>query len=221
MRTSKKNGFTLVEILIAISILATVLTTVYAAYTGTFGLVKSNRSGNDIYSMARTAINRMAEDMESACGYRGSLEFVSGEIETGDLMELSFLSSSHLDFDNERSSGTAIIHYFIVKDDEEEKGEEDEDSYILKRRDELYHGKATEDKEGGYILCNGLQSLTYKFYDGSGVEYDSWDSGSDLTAQKNRFPAIVLIRMEFINPDNRDRPYSFMTKVFLPMAGNQ
>ena len=192
------NGFTLIEILIAIFILATVLTTVYAAYTGTFKLVEETRSGDDIYSMARTAINRMTEDMESACGYKGSFKFVSGKVETGDLMELSFLSSSHLNFDDERSSGIAIINYSVVKDDEE-------DGYILKRRDELYHGETTEENEEGYILCDGLQSLTYKFYDGSEVEYDSWNSKSDLKAQKDKIPAIVFIRMDFVNPNRRDK----------------
>lgn len=213
MKIPKRNGFTLIEILIAIFILATVLITVYAAYTETFKLAKYTLSGDNIYSMARTAINRMTEDMESICKYGGSFEFVSGEIETGDFMELSFFASSHLNFDDERSSGIAIISYSIVKDDEE-------DSYILKRRDDLYRGGATEDNEGGYILCEGLQSLTYKFYDGSEVEYDSWDSKSDLRAQKDKIPAIVSIHMNFINPSDKDRPYRFMTKVFLPMAGN-
>lgn len=208
------KGFTLIEILIAIFILATVLTTVYAAYIGTFKLVKYTRSSDDIYSMARTAIDRMTEDMESVCKYGSSFEFVSGEIETGDFMELSFLSSSHLNFDDERSSGIAIINYSVVKGDAE-------DSHILKRRDELYRGEATEENEGGYILCDRLQSLTYKFYDGSEVEYDSWNSKSDLKAQKDKLPAVVFIRMDFINPNNRDKPYIFMTKVFLPMAENQ
>ena len=140
MKISKRNGFTLIEILIAIFILATVLITVYAAYTETFKLAKYTRSGDDIYSMARTAINRMTEDMESICKYGGSFEFVSGEIETGDFMELSFFASSHLNFDDERSSGIAIISYSIVKDDEK-------DSYILKRRDDLYRGGETEDKD--------------------------------------------------------------------------
>ena len=214
MKILKRNGFTLIEILIAISILATVLATVYAAYTGTFKLVKDTRFGDDIYSMARTAINRMTEDIESVCRYGGSFEFVSGEIETGDFMEMSFLSSSHLNFDDERSSGIAMINYSVTKD-------EKEDSYILKREDKLCRGGATEGEEGGYILCDGLQSLTYKFYDGSEVEYDSWNSESDLKAQKDRAPAIVFIRMDFINPNDRDKPYRFMTKVVLPMAGNQ
>ena len=217
MRILKKNGFTLIEILIAIFILATVLTTVYAAYTGTFRLMKDTRRGDNIYSMARTAMNRMAKDMESVCSRKGSFKFVSGEIEKEGFMELSFLSSAHLNFYDERSSGIAVISYFVVEDDEKE-------SFTLKRKDELYRDKAEEEEEEvskgvGYILCQGLQSLIYKFYDSSGEEYDSWDSESDSKSQKDKAPAVVAIQMDFINPDDRDRPYRFMTKVFLPMAG--
>jgi len=225
MQISKKNGFTLIEILIAIFILTTVLTTVYAAYTGTFRIVKDTRRGDKIYSMARTAMNRMTKDMESVCSRKGSFRFVSGEIEKEGFMELSFLSSAHLNFPvcvrartgryDERSSGIAVISYFVVEEDEKE-------SCTLKRKDELYWDKTEEAEEevlseGGYILCEGLQSLIYKFYDNSGVEYDSWDSDSDLESQKDKAPSVVSIYMYFVNPDDRDRPYRFMTKVFLPM----
>ena len=218
IKVSKKNGFTLIEILIAIFILTTVLTTVYAAYTGTFRLMKDTRRGDNIYSMARTAMNRITKDMESACSRKGSFRFASGEIEKEGFMELSFLSSAHLNFYDERSSGIAVISYFIVEEDEKE-------SCILKRKDDLYRDKAEEaeeeiSREGGYILCEGLQSLTYKFYDDSGEEHDSWDSESDSKAQNNKVPSVVSIQMDFINPDDKDKPYRFMTKVFLPVAEN-
>jgi len=220
MQISKKSGFTLIEILIAIFILATVLTTVYAAYTGTFRLMKDTRRGDNIYSMARTAMNRMAKDMESLCSRKGSFRFASGEIEKEGFMELSFLSSAHLNFYDEKSSGIAVISYFVVEDNEKE-------GCILKRKDELYRDKTEEAEEeaeeevsrdGGYILCEELQSLIYKFYDDSGEEYDSWDSESDSKTQNDKVPSVVSIRMDFINPDDRDRPYRFMTKVFLPAA---
>ncbi len=216
IKVSKKNGFTLIEILIAIFILTTVLTTVYAAYTGTFRLMKDTRRGDKIYSMARTAMNRMTKDIESVCGYRNSFRFASGEIEKEGFMELSFLSSAHLNFYDEKSSGIAVISYFVVEDDEK-------DGYIMKRKDELYLDKIEEEevlRDGGYIVCEGLQSLTYKFYDTIGEEYDSWDSESDSKAQNDKVPSVVSIQMDFINPDDKDRPYRFMTKVFLPVAEN-
>ena len=214
----KASGFTLIEILIAIFILTTVLTTVYAAYTGTFRIVKDTQREDIIYSMARTAINRMRVDLESACGYGSSFKFDSTEIEKEGFMELSFLSSAHLNFHDEKSSGIAVIIYLVMEGDEKE-------GYILKRKDRLYRESPEETKEvsreGGYTLCKGLQSLTYKFYDNSGEKYDSWDSESDSKTQKDKVPAIVSIQMSFTNPDDIDRPYRFMTKVFLPVETNK
>jgi len=213
MSISKRDGFTLLEILIAIVILATVLTTIYAAYTGTFRLEKQVRASDAIYTMARTSLGRMTEDIECVCRYNDSLRFVSGEFETENCMGLSFFSSSHLNFDDERSSGIAIIGYDIVKD-------ADEDSCLLRRTDELCRGNTIKTENRGYTLCTGLQSLTYTFYDSSGTEYDSWDSESSLTAQSNRLPSIVMIKMTFVNPEDTNSPYGFMTKVSLPMGEN-
>jgi general secretion pathway protein J len=217
MKISKKNGFTLIEILIAIFILTAVLTTVYAAYTGTFRIVRDAEYADGIYSMARSAMKRMTEDLESSCRYRDSFRFISGKAETekGKFTELSFLSLAHLDFDDEKSPGIAVISYSIEEDGEKE-------GCILKRRDDLYRERDRKGEEAagrGYILCDRLQSLTCKFYDSNGEEYDSWDSGSDLESQKDKAPSVVSIQMDFINPDNKDRPYRFMTKVFLPLAG--
>ncbi len=212
------GGFTLIEILIAIFILATVLTTVYAAYTGTFRIVKDTQYADDIYSMARTAMSRMTKDMESVCSSKGSFRFISGETETGreEFTELSFLSFAHIDFSNERISGAASISYFVEVDTEK-------DGCILKRKDNLYRNKLENAEEasrkGGYTLCDRLQSLTYKFYDRAGEKYDSWNSESDFKAQHGKAPAVVSIQINFMNPDDKDRPYRFMTKVFLPVVG--
>ena len=217
MRISKRNGFTLIEILIAIFILATVLTTVYAAYTGTFRIVRDAKYADGIYSMARGAMKRMTEDLESSCKHRDSFRFISGKAETkeGEFTTLSFFSFAHLDFNDEIPSGVAVINYSV-----EENG--GKDGCILKRQDELYRemdGEGEQTIAGrGYTLCDRLQSLTCKFYDTGGEEYDSWDSHSDLEFQKDKAPAVVSIHLDFINPDDRDRPYRFTTKVFLPAA---
>ena len=98
MITSRQNGFTLIEILIAIFILAIVLSTVYASYTGTFRIVKDTEYGDDIYSMARSTMERMITDLESVCKYRDSFRFISKRNESfqREFMNLSFLSSAHL-----------------------------------------------------------------------------------------------------------------------------
>lgn len=217
MVTVRKSGFTLVEILIAISILVIVMSTVYAAYIGTFEIIENTRSGNDIYSMARSSMKRIIADLESTCRYGDSFRFISEEREVKNdrFMNLSFFSSAHLDPDYGDVTGIAMIGYYIVEG-------EDEDC-ILMREDTLFKDSEVKKEElfrgEGFILCDRLHSLTYKFYDTKGEEYNSWNSG--LETHTNRIPAIISIHLEFVNPDDIDNPYRFMTKVFLPMAENQ
>jgi general secretion pathway protein J len=214
----RNRGFTLIEILIAISILAIVLTTVYAAYTGTLRVVRDTEYGDDIYSMARVTLKRMTDDLESICTYKDAFKFFSFQNQFDDqkFTDISFLSSAHVSFDDIPSAGNARIGYFI-------REESDKENYLLIRRDELFRGEEGEftDSEGdeGYIICDHIQSVTYTFYDGKGNEYESWDSGSDTT--KDKAPTLVSIHLNMINPDDKDNPYRFMTTVRIPMAGDK
>ena len=209
-----KAGFTLLEILVAIIILSMVLTTVYAAYTGTFRIINETRHSDEVYGMARTALTRMSEDLASMCGYDGAFSFVSTTGESGEreFMNLSFLSLAHISFDNRGTSGAASISYTVTKESEDTGG-------ILIRTDRLHSGddESETHDSGGHILCNRLQSIIYTFYDEKGESFETWDSGSD--SHKDRAPAIVSISLNFINPDNKDNPYAFVTKVYIPTAG--
>jgi prepilin-type N-terminal cleavage/methylation domain-containing protein len=215
MITSRRKGFTLIEILIAILILGTVLTTLYVAYTGTLRIVKDTGYEDDIYSMARVTMKRMTEDLESICKYDGSLKFISEKRDINDkeFTEISFLSSAHLRFDDGNSSGLAFINYFVKEDSEKE-------GYVLVRKDVLHKGEEDEEIErsGGFILCDKLQSLSYTFFDGKGEDQETWDSDSE--AQKGKAPALVSIYLEFTNPDDEENPYRFKTNVFIPTAGD-
>ena len=214
-KISDKNGFTLIEILIAILILGTVLTTVYAAYTGTLRIVKDTGYEDDIYSMARVTMKRMTEDLESICKYDGSCKFISQkrDINDNEFTEISFLSSAHLNFTDGNSSGLAFINYFVEEDSEKE-------GHALIRKDVLHKGEEDEEVErsGGFILCERLQSLKYTFFDSKGEEHETWDSDSE--AQKDKAPALISIHLDFTNPDDEENPYRFKTNVFIPMAGD-
>lgn len=214
----RNKGFTLVEILIAISILAIVLTTIYAAYTGTLRIVRDTGYSDDIYSMARVTLKRMTDDLESVCSYKESFKFFSSQNQFDDqrFTDISFLSSAHVSFDDTPSAGNARIGYYIRK-------EFDKEEYALFREDELFRGEEGKftDSHGdkGYIICNHIQSVTYTFYDSNGNEYETWNSDSDTT--KNKAPALVSIQLNLTNPDDKDNPYRFMTTARIPMAGKQ
>jgi prepilin-type N-terminal cleavage/methylation domain-containing protein len=208
-----ENGFTLVEILIAIFILGIVLTTVYASYTGTFRIIRETQDDAEIYGMARNALDRMARDLQSAAPWRGAFTFMTKSDTLGgrEFARLTFRSAAHVAFsEQEVPGGIAVIEYRV------EEGTE-KAGYALVRSDNLYRDPGKEEPlPGGYLLSDRVEALTYLFTDEAGKEYESWDSGGQVEVQRNKAPAGVLIRLSLVNTADKERPYRFMTRVRVP-----
>ena len=215
MIRTKTGGFTLIEILIAVLILAIVLSTVYAAYTGTFRIIRASEYDSDIYGMGRMTLERMMKDLGAISPYKGKFELSARRNDQGreGFMTLSFTSTANLLF-NEKDSppGVSTIEYFIA-DDREKEG------YVLLRSDDRRREKGRENTQRrGFVLCDRLHSLRYTFFDATGKSYQSWDSTADTeTPQKNRAPAIIAIELNLVNPGDQEHPYKFMTRVYLPV----
>jgi general secretion pathway protein J len=208
------GGFTLIEILLAVFILGIVMSTVYASYTGTFRIIRDTQEDAEIYGMARSALDRMVRDLQSAAPWRGSFTFVTKTDTLGsrEFLRLTFRAAAHVSFnDQEVPGGIAVIEYRV------EEGTE-KAGYVLVRSDDLYRdpGKKEEPLAGGYVLSDRVEALTYRFTDEAGKEYEIWDSGGQVEAQKNRAPAGVLIRLSMVNAADKERPYRFMTRVRIP-----
>jgi len=219
------SGFTLLEILIAIVIFATLLTTIYASYTGTFRVINDTESQAEIYQMARITMARMLEDLESVYIQKGSrqagsegskenlFQFLGEEREImGQRADtLRFLSSAHIDFSGKDSGyGTTQIGYYV-------KESNDGEGFVLYRADNPLFKETypLDEKSGGLVLCEGLASVAFTYYGEDGQASNSWDSASEGT--ENKIPKAVSITLEFENALNPELPIIFMTSVALPM----
>jgi general secretion pathway protein J len=209
----RQQGFTLIEILMAIFIMGLVLTSVWAAYSGTMTLVKEMEYENNIYRMARVAMDRIIRDLsvvqpvDGAFQLQGEREFLGNH----EFHSLFFSAAAHLAFNEKEIDGTnARIGYFV----EEDVGD---GSFSLHRSD-LQDSKASKEKSKSisYIICRNVEALILKFYDVNGREYDYWDSSSTTSEQKNKTPSAIKIEINLTNPGNKEKPYKFMTKIYLP-----
>ena len=210
----KARGFTLIEILIAILILGIVLSTVYASYTGTFRIVKETEYEAEVYGMARTALDRITRDLQSAAPWgKEGFAFLAKSSGLGnkDFVQLAFRAAAHVSFsEKEAPGGIALIEY-IIEEGTEKTG------YVLTRNDSLFRDPGKDETPtGGFVICERIETLTYRFFDETGKEYDTWDSGSSTEVQKQKAPASVLIRLAFVNEADPERPYVFATRVHLP-----
>jgi prepilin-type N-terminal cleavage/methylation domain-containing protein len=208
------KGFTLVEIMIAILILGLVLSTVYAAYSSTMKTVHDIEYQNNLYKMSRTAMDRMIKDLSSLQMSAGNFDFRAEKktLSNREFYSLSFWSASHLAFgENEGEGRPAAISYYVQED-------EGGNSFSLLRSD-LTGAKPAKEKNisGGFVVCQNVESWRLRFYDATGRESESWDSSSFSADQKGKTPAYVKIELSLVNINNMEKPYKFMTKVFLPV----
>ena len=213
MKNITHDGFTLIEILIAIFILGLVMATVYVSYSGIMKTSHQMEEESDIYKMARMSMDRMIKDLSSLQTNSGSFDFRAGEktLSNREFYSLSFWSASHLTFgENEGTGRPAAISYYVQED---EGGE----SFSLWRSD-IAGAKPDQEKNlsGGFVICQKIDSWKLKFYDSTGRELESWDSSS-LAEQKGKAPTAVKIELALVNLNDPEKPYKFMTKVFLPV----
>lgn len=213
--SKNKKGFTILEILIAVFILATVLSTVYAAYRGTFRIMKDLERDEALYGMARNTMQRMLKDLAAVTASGGAFKFVSrpAYVTGGNFTDITFLARAHLAWsENELSGAPAEITYYVEEDTE--------GGYRLLRRDtpSISAANDAEPAPGGFVLCEGLQALKYTFTDRDGQERDSWDSTAEGAGGKNRAPAQIAVELKLVNPQDREKPHTFFTRTFLPAA---
>ena len=219
------RGFTLLEILIAMFIFAVVLTTIYTSYTGTLRVVDETESQAEIYRMARIAMERMLEDLESIYIPKRQenteseedtlhlFQFVGEDREIKGMSAdtLRFISRAHIDLSGQgQETGTAEIGYYV-----KENGEGDH--LVLYRSDRPMSEASLplEEETGGLVLCEGLASVNFTYYEENGDVRESWDSASDEL--KDEIPKMVSISLEFLNTLNPEAPFKFMTSVEFPI----
>jgi general secretion pathway protein J len=196
--------------LIAIFILATVLSTVFASYTGTLRVVRETESRAEIYQMARTAFERILEDLESA--YMPEKSKASESEDTEEPFEfanasLRFPSRAHLVFGEENQPWrTTEISYYV----EEADGGE---GLILYRRDRPQWEEVPEEGGGGLPLCERLVSVNFTYVDAEGEENEDWDPESE-----EDMPKIVSVVLQFMNPSNPEMSLKFATSVALRVS---
>jgi len=218
-----KRGFTLIEILIAVFILVLVTSTIYTAYRGTFRLVSESEQQGDGYETARAVMGRIQRDLGALAPYKQAFYFVSKkqDLADGDFMTLAISTSAHISFGEEEPSGGVAAVRYVVEEDRSASGVSANGggsaAYRLMRVDQLI-GKTGGDtaRDHGFVLCDKVQALTFRFYDASGKEYSTWDSTGNAEPQRKKAPTVIAVELRLVNPLTPERPYLFYTRFYLP-----
>jgi general secretion pathway protein J len=218
-RHAATAGFTLMELLVAIAILAVVVTTILASFNSVFSTTEVLDESASIYEMAKNCMKRLTSDLESIYIVQRPLyqppEFdqppdpyrvltTTGDTNGTGIAQLRFASKAHISLENSPRKGIAEIIYYVQP--------ENEGDLVLKRADNLYPYPAFEERASDPVLCKYVKSLAFKFYSPDGIESDSWDSDSDEFGYAT--PKAIAIRLELASQASS---HTFETMVYLPV----
>jgi len=213
------QGFTLLEIIIAIFIFSIVVSTLFVSFNTILSTANAVDTDASSYEMGKNCLDRMIIDLTAVHvtrppAYRvpdiddppDPYRFSGDSSQAGDetFGRLRFTSLSHLSFEKRITDGIAEISYYVQ--------ETEEQTYVLKRQDNLEPYPSFEEKHTDPILCRNVRSLSFAYFDAEGEEFESWDSESEEFDRAT--PVAVKIRISF---GDENRPLIFETTVSLPV----
>lgn len=185
-----KNGFTLVETMIAVTILALISAVIF---TIVFGAVKRSRFIDleiELQTEMSLILSLVAEDIRGAFTMEGVVPFFKGEDTFfGDLSgdKVAFLTTSVLPADPELSFGSAgEVEYAVAGDAE--------NGFSLLRREEAPFSEPFDEGGNQWEVTDRLASFDLVYWDGEDW-YDEWDSTSETGPGTGKLPTLVRITL--------------------------
>lgn len=214
------RGFTLLEILTAIFILAIVVSLVLGAFNGIFSNADRLNIGSDLNEMGSAALDRMAKDLKAIHVmpyprykppqllddepdiYR--VEGKTSDVGGDTFAFLRFTSAAHLPLNQGADEGIAEIVYYVMEDPD--------NGYVIRRADHLYPYPEFEENETDPELCEQVRDFTLTYFDADGKEYEEWDSEDEDTEYGT--PRSIKISLAL---GDETAPDIFTTQIALPI----
>ena len=220
-RRAAQRGLTLLEILVAVGILAMVSTLIYGAFDG----MQRSRTGiariDERFHQGRQALVRMSRELQSAFLSLHQPQLYASAVRTtvflgtdgGQSDRVDFTSFSHQRLmRNMHESDQNELSYFIARDPERN------DKYDLVRREQKEID--LDPTKGGVVsvLCEDVTAFDVQYLEPLNDTWlDSWDSSQQASQYTfNRLPLQVRIQLTLKGGEG-DRLIRLSTKVALGM----
>jgi len=190
------SGFTLLEVLIAMTLMAVISMSLYSSMYVAMKSKKSIEQAIGPYRYLNPTFDFLQKDLACALPpsdvLAGVFQGVDGSIAgTAGADILLFFTSNYIPGEDEIACDIAQTEYFL------ESRDGWEDSVLVRRQTtNLLSPKTVEGISE--VICRGVKSFNLQYYDG--YEWlDTWDS----TTQDNMLPAAVAINLIVKTPDQK------------------
>lgn len=230
--TSQRQGFTLIEVSVALLLLSMVLTFVYQSFLLTVQTKERVERGSEVFQAARVTLQRIEQELQSAyieSARGGAVVQQGGAPAQGSLgaARAAFVGVHALGdgYPRDRLDFTTLAHYVVAaagrddrQADHEEVGYYPETDFKAARTDLMHREDFTLDDDplgGGDIfpLLEGIKGFGLRYLDPQSKTWtDSWDS-----RERGMLPAAVEISLWVVEPADENRELYFSKLVRLPM----
>lgn len=229
MAGSGRKGFTLIEIMIAIAILAIISLLLWQSSAVSMNAKERYEAEDVRFQEVLLALSRMADDISMAYLFQSKAHLGNtgiGELaqevqfigtDSGERDEIHFVSLSHMRYlKNTKESDQEEVSYFLRR----EEGEEGEKGrWDLVRR--MQSPPDREPEKGGrdYVILQDVQKLEFQFFDEKRGEWQrEWDSSRiESNRQLPKAVEITLTIPDPVEPEEAE-PRSFTTTALVEMA---
>jgi type II secretion system protein J len=193
------NGFTLLEIIVSITILAAMMLSITQISTGlSKARDKSSERLENQHSLI-LVLTKLSDDLRTAFNadkkFWGKDDYYrTGFI--GDETSLNFSTMSNVHrIENHRDTNQAVVGYSLER--------QDDGNYRLLRRSTDTLVEQLEEGGTPYVLLTDLKELTFSYYDANQKEWQSsWDTDSVTTMGK--LPKQVKVQLVLALADEND-----------------
>jgi general secretion pathway protein J len=221
----RENGFTLLEVLLATTILGVVMAMLSLGLAATLRVVEATEQQEEVYYLAQTALRRITEDLAAtSAAPEGIFVGRNNEIRGRRADSLVFTSQAHLVFNPEKQlPGAATIRYTISMDPDDERLLKLVRSDVRVLPGVLPVTDTTDDPMGdpadepAFLLADNLRAVKFDYFNRTGQEFDSWqkEPGSGEGLETVELPAAVQCTLEFWLDADKDIFQSFSTGILI------
>jgi general secretion pathway protein J len=213
--TMRRRGFTLLEVMVAVAILAVVTTMTWGSMTKTFHTKRAIEDAAGRYRTVRVALDRMARDIgqaflsqneDTAQPERRTLFVGKNKFGVSEL-RFSYFGHQRL-YQDANECDTAQVGYYSLRN--RETGKTD-----LMRREtrRLQHLKLDDNPGETDTLCDDVVKLKFDYWDSRDKQWrEEWDTTA-ADGQPDRLPARVRVTLTVHDERGREVPFSTEIRV--------
>jgi len=190
-------GFTLIEVLISLAILAGMTTLIWGSFSMSSNAKRRVEAIEERYHQIRLAMNRMAREISMAYLSKNDIvgtvkprTFFIGS-RSGKVDELMFSSLSHMSLkENAKECDQSVIRYFSAPDPGSRSR-----TNLMRRESRRLGGERPGEDGPAYVMLEDIVGLRIEYFDEPMNEWKEHWSTTAADGQPDRLPAKVRISL--------------------------